>query len=156
MTEAQRRAVELAQFYFRRIAEAAGANWDGDNDVEIELMVCHIIDAAATGLRDQLAEALDRTDVLDRLRPTCVICLDAAADRQTTSGPACSDCVGEPEDQADESEPYCVTCGSLVGIFQGHGSSWHHWRGEGTTASPVELYDAGHAPEVAWRPAGAR
>ena len=142
MTEAQRRAVELAQFYFRRIAEAAGANWDGDNDVEIELMVCHIIDAAAAGLRDQLAEALERIDVLDRLRPTC--------------GPACSDCVGEPEDQADESEPYCVTCGSLVGIFQGHGSSWHHWRGEGTTASPVELYDAGHAPEVAWRPAGAR
>jgi hypothetical protein len=28
MTEAHRMAVELAQFYFRRIAEAAGAQWD--------------------------------------------------------------------------------------------------------------------------------
>jgi hypothetical protein len=35
MNEAQRRAVELARFYFRRIAECAGLGWDGDNDVEI-------------------------------------------------------------------------------------------------------------------------
>jgi hypothetical protein len=56
----------------------------------------------------------------------------------------------------DEPEPYCHTCGSRVGIFIGHGDGWHHWRGRGTADSPVELYDAGHAPEVAWRPAGAR
>jgi len=60
-------------------------------------------------------------------------------------------------DQADdEDKPYCYTCGSPVGIFHGHGDGWHHWRGKGTADSPVELYDAGHAPEVAWRPAGAR
>jgi hypothetical protein len=60
-------------------------------------------------------------------------------------------------DQADdEDEPYCYTCGSPIGIFLGHGDGWHHWRGQGTADSPVELYDAGHAPEVAWRPAGAR
>lgn len=66
--------------------------------------------------------------------------------------------LAEDEDQADEDdfEAYCQTCGSPVGIFLGHGDGWHHFRGEGTVASPVELYDAGHAPEVAWRPAGAR
>jgi hypothetical protein len=54
------------------------------------------------------------------------------------------------EDQADhEPEPYCHTCGSPIGIFIGHGDGWHHWRGNGTADSPVELYDAGHAPEVA-------
>jgi hypothetical protein len=58
------------------------------------------------------------------------------------------------DDQAND-DPYCRTCGSPVGIFHGHGRGWHHWRGNGTAASPVELYDAGHAPEVAWRPAGA-
>ena len=69
MNEAQRRAVELAQFYFRRIAEAAGANWDGDNDVEIELMVGHIINAAVAPLRGQLDDALERIDELERTRP---------------------------------------------------------------------------------------
>jgi hypothetical protein len=63
------------------------------------------------------------------------------------------------EDQADEDEEpetYCRTCGADVGIFIGHGDAWLHCRGEGTASSPVELFDAGHAPEVAWRPAGAR
>ena len=73
----------------------------------------------------------------------------ALAERLTTR-------LAEDEDQADEDEPYCNTCGSPVGIFYGHGDGWHHFRGEGTADSPVELFDAGHAPEVAWRPAGAR
>ncbi|MGH3225580.1 MAG: hypothetical protein ACRDPY_44035 [Streptosporangiaceae bacterium] len=60
------------------------------------------------------------------------------------------------DDKDHEDEPYCYTCGLPVGIFQGHGDGWHHWRGKGTAENPVELYDAGHAPEVAWRPAGAR
>ena len=106
MTEAQRGAVHLAQHYFRLIAQRAGVPWDGDNDVEVELMVCQIIDAAAAGLRGQLAEALERIDVLDRLRPTCVICLDATADRQTSRGPACTDCVGDlPDDGPDPDRP---------------------------------------------------
>jgi hypothetical protein len=64
----------------------------------------------------------------------------------------------EDEDQADEDdlEPYCYTCGADIGIFHGHGPAWLHYTGEGTAASPVELYDAGHAPVVAWAPAGAR
>jgi hypothetical protein len=60
------------------------------------------------------------------------------------------------EDEDDEDEPYCYQCGASVGIFYGHGDGWYHFRGEGTTESPVELYAADHAPEVAWRPAGAR
>jgi len=59
------------------------------------------------------------------------------------------------EDGEDDFEPYCSTCGASVGIFIGHGDAWLHYTGEGTVASPVELYDAGHAPVVAWRPAGA-
>ena len=55
----------------------------------------------------------------------------------------------QADDEPDDDEPYCYTCGSPVGIFHGHGDGWHHWRGKGTADSPVELYDAGHAPEVA-------
>jgi hypothetical protein len=119
VSDAQREAVKLAQFYFRRIAESAGWSWDSDNDVEIEIMVSHIIDAAAVPLRGQLDDALERIRqlendlrgalafirVLDRLRPTCVICLDATADRQTVRGPACTDCVGDLEDDPDPEEP---------------------------------------------------
>ena len=56
----------------------------------------------------------------------------------------------------DDLEPYCTACGGPVGIFMGHGDAWLHYAGEGTVASPVELRDAGHAPAVAWREAGAR
>jgi hypothetical protein len=71
-------------------------------------------------LRCQLADALNRIQslednqrgmlafirVLDRLRPTCVLCHDETADRQTARGPACSDCVGDvPDDGADLSFP---------------------------------------------------
>jgi hypothetical protein len=64
----------------------------------------------------------------------------------------------DDEDQADEDddlEPYCYTCGATVGIFIGHGDAWLHYTGQGTAEDPVELFDAGHAPVVAWRPAGA-
>ena len=95
MSDAQRRAVDLAQHYFRLIGLRAGVKWDGDNDTEIDLMVGHIIDAAEARLRGRLAGVLEQIRVLDRLRPTCVICHDAAADRQTVQGPACIDCVGD-------------------------------------------------------------
>jgi hypothetical protein len=108
VSEPQRRAAELARFYFRRLAEQAAMPWDGDNDTEIELLVENIIDAAEDRLRSQLAGVLAEIRVLDRLRPTCVICLDAAADRQTSRGPACTDCVGDlPGDNtgADPARP---------------------------------------------------
>jgi hypothetical protein len=51
----------------------------------------------------------------------------------------------------DDLEPYCAACGATAGIFQGRGPAWHHFRGRGTPGDPVELYDAGHDPVVAWR-----
>lgn len=56
----------------------------------------------------------------------------------------------------DDPQPYCSACGANAGIFIGHGDAWLHYTGEGTVASPVELYDAGHEPVIAWREAGAR
>jgi hypothetical protein len=57
-------------------------------------------------LRRQLGAVLEQIRVLDRLRPSCVICHDAAADRQTASGPACTDCVGDlPADDIDPDRP---------------------------------------------------
>lgn len=59
------------------------------------------------------------------------------------------------EHQDDDLEPFCTTCGGTIGIFLNHGQDWHHYTGEGAAASPVELFDAGHEPTVAWRePAG--
>jgi hypothetical protein len=56
--------------------------------------------------RRQLDLVLAQIRVLDRLRPTCVICHDATADRQTTQGPACTDCVGDlPDDGPDPDRP---------------------------------------------------
>jgi hypothetical protein len=49
-------------------------------------------------LEDDRAGMLAELRVLDGLRPTCVICHDATADRQTVQGPACTDCVGDPPD----------------------------------------------------------
>jgi hypothetical protein len=60
------------------------------------------------------------------------------------------------EDEGDEDQPYCRTCGADAGIFIGHGDAWLHYRGEGTPDSPVELFDAGHPADVAWRSAGAQ
>lgn len=59
---------------------------------------------------------------------------------------------GGQERDGDE-EPYCETCGASVGIFYGHGEAWLHYTGQGTADSPVELFDAGHEPVIAWRPA---
>ena len=59
-------------------------------------------------------------------------------------------------DADDGPEPYCTSCGATAGIFIGHGDDWRHYRGQGTVASPVEIFDAGHAPVIAWREAGAR
>jgi hypothetical protein len=57
-------------------------------------------------LRSELEEALGRIRDLERLRPTCVICMDATATQQTVRGPACSDCVGEPPEPETDHHPY--------------------------------------------------
>jgi hypothetical protein len=57
------------------------------------------------------------------------------------------------EEYAAADEPYCETCGASIGVFHGRGDAWLHYTGVGTAASPVELFDAGHEPVIAWRPA---
>ena len=60
------------------------------------------------------------------------------------------------DEAGDDLEPYCAECGAAIGLFMAHGDDWRHFRGQGTPDDPVELLDASHAPNVAWRPAGAR
>ena len=52
--------------------------------------------------------------------------------------------VAADEDQEDDDTYACSTCGGLVGIFQGRVGGWRHYRGSGTVADPVEIFDAGH------------
>jgi hypothetical protein len=55
----------------------------------------------------------------------------------------------------DDPEPYCSTCGTAIGIFLGQqDKGYQHYRGAGTVASPVEIFDADHEPTVAWRENG--
>jgi len=57
-------------------------------------------------LENDLRGALACIRVLDRLRPTCVLCHDETADRLTINGPACSDCAGDlPDDGPDPDFP---------------------------------------------------
>ena len=129
--------------YEGQLAERVGELLPGLNSGErLELLAAMDPDDMSTSLAFIAAmypQVFDFAIVRDR----------ALAGRLTTR-------LAEDEDDGlDDEEPYCSACGSPVGIFFGHGPAWHHYRGEGTAASPVELFDAGHAPEVAWRPAGA-
>ena len=45
-------------------------------------------------------ELADRLCDLERLRPTCAVCLDATATRQTVQGPACPGCAGDPAEES--------------------------------------------------------
>lgn len=55
--------------------------------------------------------------------------------------------VAVDDDQADEPEDdynyTCSTCGAQIGMFIG-GQGWEHYRGSGTAADRIEIYDAGH------------
>jgi hypothetical protein len=51
----------------------------------------------------------------------------------------------EDEDRDEPEELYrCSVCGDRIGIFQGRGGGWKHWRGAGTSDDPVAIFDAGH------------
>ena len=89
--------------------EYAGQRHDHDGDYAEEHHRHDDDESAVRGLREDLGAAEERIGVLeddlrgalafirvlDRLRPTCVICRDATADRQTVRGPACTDCAGD-------------------------------------------------------------
>jgi hypothetical protein len=70
-------------------------------------MPAQLVDALnrIRALEDRLRGALMSIRILDGLRPTCVLCHDQAADRQTTRGPACTDCVGTPPHLPDPEDP---------------------------------------------------
>ena len=78
---------------------------DLENDDETAQRRITALQAEVDGLRAQLAGVLAQVRVLDRLRPTCVICRDATADRQTARGPACTDCAGDLPDEAAGPDP---------------------------------------------------
>jgi len=54
------------------------------------------------------------------------------------------------EEAADDPQGYCSACGGDVSWFLSF-TGPQHYRGEGTVENPVELYDPGHEPVVAWR-----
>jgi hypothetical protein len=65
----------------------------------------------------------------------------------TNSGPG-------DRDDSIEPVPVCGRCGADVGIFVRFGLDWRHYR-EGAALGKAEIFDPGHAPEVAWRMPGA-
>lgn len=50
-------------------------------------------------------------------------------------------------------EPYCTVCSAQAGIFSANGGDWRHYRWDHAPGSKPQVYDAGHAPVVGWRPA---
>lgn len=122
---------------------------DEDHDAaEVDATAAAILAGKITGLREYVARVLgderrDRGEALARV----------AAELARVSVILAAATEGVDDDE-DDAEPYCVTCGRWVGMFHGL-EGWRHFRGEGTAASPVELYDPGHEAAVAWTvPAG--
>ena len=52
-----------------------------------------------------------------------------------------------------EPVPVCGRCGADIGIFIKFGLDWRHYR-EGTALGHAEIFDPGHAAELAWRRPG--
>jgi hypothetical protein len=53
-------------------------------------------------------------------------------------------------DEDTEAEPLCTACGAPAGIFPDLGPGWQHYRGDDTATGRHQVYEPGHAPEVAW------
>jgi hypothetical protein len=50
----------------------------------------------------------------------------------------------------EEPTPVCGRCGADIGIFIKFGLDWRHYRA-GASLGQAEIFDPGHAPELAWR-----
>lgn len=101
-------------------------------------------------------ERLDRLAAVGADRRTEALQLLAGYDPQTFDVilDAVEPCV---PDAAEDSVPFCVRCGQETGIFLRYGLGWQHYRdhGDDMTYGRFEVFDAGHAPVLAWRPPGA-
>jgi hypothetical protein len=105
------------------------------------------VDTQLSDVRRELQDALERIVALERLRPTCVICRDATADRQTVHGPACSDCAGDLSEHPGDAPGYtglqfiCRKCAAP--IQQDASGRWHAPRIDAVASVPCE-----HEPEA--------
>jgi hypothetical protein len=81
-------------------------HYDLETDDKTAQQAITCLRAELNELREDLEEALGRIRDLERLRPTCTVCLDATATQQTVHGPACSGCVGEPPEAEVDHHPY--------------------------------------------------
>jgi hypothetical protein len=104
-----------------------------------------------------LVSALDRQRRIDRLARATADQMQTALAFLSMIDPDAFDiaftAVPRPaaeDDQADQAEPLCTVCGAPAGIFPDPGPRWQHYRGELAAAGRHQVYDPGHAPEVAW------
>ena len=124
----------------------------GTHEGQLAARAAELPPAIGTAERLELLGSMDDADVrtvLAFVATYAAAAFDAAV--ESLLGPGDDGAQGD-----DDIEPYCSACTAPIGVFIGHGSAYLHYTGEGTVASPVELYDAGHEAVVAWRPAGAR
>jgi hypothetical protein len=63
------------------------------------------------------------------------------------------DAIDDEEFPCEEPEPYCTACGAAAGIFTAHGDRWRHYRWDYAPGSKPQVQNAGHEPQIAWRPA---
>lgn len=139
--------------------DAAGPATAATYEGQLAERVSELLPDLGAGERLELLGAMDPEDMSTSLAWIAAMypqVFDFAIVRDRALAGRLTTRLADDQDEDDEDEPFCRTCGAAVGIFLGHGDGWHHFRGEGTADSPVELFDAGHAPEVAWRLAGAR
>jgi len=63
------------------------------------------------------------------------------------------DAIDDEEFPCEGPAPYCTVCDLDAGIFTAHGGEWRHYRWDYAPGSKPEIYDAGHEPQIGWRPA---
>ncbi len=98
-------------------------------------------DAAARQRRDRLAKA-----TTDQMESALALLSMIDPEAFEIAFTAVTDEI--PED--DEAIPLCRQCGDLVGVFIDRGLQWQHFRGDLSTSGGQQIYDPGHAAEVAW------
>ena len=101
-------------------------------------------DAAARQRADRLAKAT--TDQMEMALAYLSMIDPEVFEIALTAATPAADQIHEDE----EAIPLCRRCGGLVGIFLSRGLQWQHFRGDGVTSGAQEIYDPGHAAEVAW------